>query len=266
MRFAAPHSAPWPAPVTVSVRLHRDAMPCALCLRDVELRDSHVIPEFVYGAVYDELHRFHEIQITEPDKPRIRQKGLRERLLCEDCEGRLGVHERYVSLVFSGAIVTTSQRSGNLVTVSGLDYTSFKLFGLSILWRASVSTLPFFQEVNLGKYEEVTRLALLNGDPGPHNRLSVMINGLSVDDEPFYKLIVEPTRSKIDGHTCYRFVFGSLIWVFVVSGHALSETMRQVVLNEQGTFKMLISELRDVTFLARQLETLQEHWNKKDAT
>jgi hypothetical protein len=232
----------------------------------VELRNSHVIPEFIYKSVYDDKHRFHEIQIADPRKLKIRQKGLREPLLCGSCERLLAEHERYVSLVFRGNIQTKTRRSGNLVTVTGLDYAHFKLFGLSILWRASVSTMPFFQEVSLGKHEDIVRLALLNSEPGPSHRLSIMINGLAVDNEPIYKLIVEPTRSKIDGHNCYRFVFGSLIWVFVVSGHAITETMRQVVLNEEGTFKMLISEFREVTFLAKQFEKFQEHWTDEDAT
>ncbi len=47
------------------------------------------------------------------------------------------------------------------------DYATFKLFHLSVLFRASVSSLSTFQEVNLGAlHEERIRQMLLNEDPG----------------------------------------------------------------------------------------------------
>jgi hypothetical protein len=40
------------------------------------------------------------------------------------------------------------------VVIRGLDYSTFKLFHLSVLWRASVSSGPDFASVRLGVHEE----------------------------------------------------------------------------------------------------------------
>lgn len=51
---------------------------CKLCKTESELRFSHILPEFFYSNIYDELHRTLKI-IGESEK--IIQKGLREYLL-----------------------------------------------------------------------------------------------------------------------------------------------------------------------------------------
>jgi hypothetical protein len=55
---------------------------CALCREPGDLRRSHILPEFFYKPVYDETHRFLETSTDPRDRVMIRQKGLREFLLC----------------------------------------------------------------------------------------------------------------------------------------------------------------------------------------
>ncbi|VAW81253.1 hypothetical protein MNBD_GAMMA12-1540, partial [hydrothermal vent metagenome] len=112
-------------------------MNCHLCLHDKPLKKSHIIPEFVYKSLYDEKHRYHILSTFKATKTAQQQKGLREPLLCELCEEKLSKYERYVSLIFTGAIPTTENTNGDLITINGLKYKEFKLFALSILWRAS---------------------------------------------------------------------------------------------------------------------------------
>ena len=73
-------------------------MQCRLCLAEKNLRDSHVLSEFLFRSMYDPMHRFWEISTNPDDKTRIHQKGPREKLLCEDCELELSKYERYASL------------------------------------------------------------------------------------------------------------------------------------------------------------------------
>ncbi len=56
---------------------------CALCLEERKLKNSHIIPEFVYKAlgVYDEKHRFGGFSTDPDDKVTTHQKGFREYLL-----------------------------------------------------------------------------------------------------------------------------------------------------------------------------------------
>src|SRR5690606_22273539 len=94
------------------------------------------------------------------------QKGVREPLLCIDCEEKFSRHEKYVAEVFSGKREVFLSRAGGLVIAEGIDYTKFKLFALSVLWRAGVSRNNFFRDVELGPHQEKLRYMLLNDHPG----------------------------------------------------------------------------------------------------
>lgn len=142
---------------------------CKLCERDnVELLDSHVLPEFLYDDVYDPKHRLQSVPAT--GKPRFEQKGLRERLLCEDCEKRLNIFETY-----SAPIIRQMQQStipkmvDNPTIISGVDYGKFKLFLMSLLWRTGIASDEMWEQVKLGPHQEKLRKMLLAADPGkPH--------------------------------------------------------------------------------------------------
>jgi hypothetical protein len=224
-------------------------MVCALCKSDRELRNSHVIPEFVYKSLYDDKHRFHVLSSGEQSH-RYSQKGIRERLLCGDCEQRFSTHEKYVSEVFTGKIAVSSRQHGKLVQIAGLDYRHFKLFSLSVLWRAGVSSLPMFSHVNLGAHAEVIRRQLLRDDPGTSDRYGIFLAPLVYGGKDNQRdVIAQPTRSRLEGHLCYRFVFGGLIWVFVVSNHESPRVFRNAFLNEKGEMLMLVTEMSEVRFL-----------------
>lgn len=175
---------------------------------------------------------------------------------CESYEQLLSKYERYVSLVFSGRIAIQSREEGNLVYIAGLDYKKFRLFGLSILWRAAVAREKMFQCVDLGPHQEKLRQQLLREDPGPPHRYGFFLSPLLWDDRDINDLIVKPTRARLGGNRCYRFVFGGLIWVFVVSSHAPPKAFRQAFLNEQGQMLMLKSEMKDVAFIVDAMEEM----------
>lgn len=222
-------------------------MPCALCLADKPLRNSHIIPEFLYRALYDDKHRFHALTTRADTKDRLEQKGARQRLLCAECEQRLSVHERYASQLFNGGAGFGCKRNGNLLSLSGIDYRQFKLFQLSILWRASVSTLRFFKNVDLGLHEERIRRMLLEAQPGAYNHYPCLMWGLQLEPSQPVGLMMEPGKQPRDGFTHYLFVFGGFLWDFRVSCRPLSETMGHVVLRESGT---MMIQVRPVTELS----------------
>src|SRR3546814_3673721 len=90
--------------------------------------------------MYDEKHRYNVLSLAPERRVRIEQKGVREQLLCRDCEQKFSKLERYASLVLQGgAPGMDGQRNGSIVSVTGIDYAQFKLFLLSLLWRAGVA-------------------------------------------------------------------------------------------------------------------------------
>jgi hypothetical protein len=231
-------------------------MICALCKQEKVLQNSHVIPEFMYKHLYDDKHRFHIFSSKGPKHKRQEQKGLREKLLCKDCEKQLSVYERYVSLVFSGEIKVISERNSNLVKISGLDYHNFKMFGLSVLWRASVSKLQFFEKVTLQLHEEKIRELILTENPSKPDEYGFFLAPLVDNGRDLEDLMVQPTRSRLGGHYCYRFVFGGILWIFIVSSHQTPEVFQQAFVNPSGEMLMLVSELSDMAFILDSMKVI----------
>lgn len=130
-------------------------MKCRLCQNSAELRNSHVIPEFLYEPLYDSKHRAMGVHGKGNKKWRYLQKGLREKLLCQKCEQLLNdYYEKYFrNFWFVSSQIPFKCDIEKIYKISGIDYVKFKLFHLSILFRASISSLPTFSQVSLGPHE-----------------------------------------------------------------------------------------------------------------
>ncbi|MCU7863661.1 MAG: hypothetical protein KZQ92_06755 [Candidatus Thiodiazotropha sp. (ex Lucinoma borealis)] len=224
-------------------------MKCRLCRSEKKLNNSHIIPEFVYRPLYDEINRFHVVTTHENERNKYLQKGIREKLLCSDCEILLSKNERYVSLLFSGAIPLHITGNKKLIRVEGLDYTKFKLFALSVLWRAGIATHETFEEVRLGLHEQVLQRMVLAGEPGPPEKYPFFLSPIMLKKELLKGLIVQPTEARVAGHFAYRFVFAGLAWVFIVSSHRIPNVLQEAALNAEGGLTMLPRELSQMKFI-----------------
>lgn len=212
---------------------------CALCLKKKKLCNSHIIPEFFYKFLYDEKHRLHMIPLSKEEKKRYKQKGLREYLLCSNCETQLSKYENYTSKLLYGGVGIWS-KSGNPVTFKRINYNYFKLFQLSVLFRASVSDLPFFKNINLGPHEEKIRQMLINKDPGRIYDYPCILIAPKMKEEIMSKdfISIPEELEKIEGHRSYRFIFGGFFWIYLVSSHTSMCSFKNLFLDEKG--KLLV--------------------------
>lgn len=220
-------------------------MNCALCLGAEELQRSHIIPEFLFRALYDDKHRFHVISTEEATRNKFQQQGPREPLLCVACEQQFSRYERYASLVLSGGIELEYQYYGPSVILSKLEYKQFRLFQLSILWRAGVSRHEFFSGVSLGPHEETLRLALLKEDPGSFDKYGCFMCALVHDGLILNDVVLPPERVRFSGVNGYRFVFGGLVWTYIVSSNKLSANIQGGFLQDDGRAIVLMKKLAE---------------------
>jgi len=192
---------------------------CQLCQRDQPLCQSHIIPEFVYAPLYNDDGRMMGITGFGGKGWKLIQKGLRDELLCRDCEAL--VNERYeipFQKQWTQHYPLPNRANEGDVVQAQFDYTSFKLFHLSILFRAAVSTNAMFGIVELGKHQEILRRMLLAGDPGREDRYPIfataLINGRSEIER---RVVTAPTLTRVNGHHVYGFVFDGVLWWYSVS-------------------------------------------------
>ena len=143
-------------------------------------------------------------------------------------------------MVLKGGVALNYRSEGNIVHITGLDYAPFKLFQLSVLWRAGASSLPFFEKVQLGKHAEALRLLLMAGDPGSPERYGCFMFGLKHEAQAFTGVIMQPGKVRLSGHTAYRFVFGGFLWAMLVSSHDLGAPLNQCTLSITGETVLLI--------------------------
>jgi hypothetical protein len=195
-------------------------MTCKLCLQDKPLRNSHIIPEFLYKheKLYDDKYRYLRLSL-DPTNPNVYEhKGRREELLCTDCENLLNQrYERYARQVLYDKRQQHSTQTPSAEILNNLDYARLKLFQLSILWRASMSSLPEFNSVTVGPHEERIRQMLLDGNPGAVHEYGCLMLDPETETEVEHYGAFEPSTVQQGGYMGISFIFGGLLWIYVVS-------------------------------------------------
>jgi hypothetical protein len=172
---------------------------CRLCLDEgVRLLDSHVFPKWTYRRL-----RPKDSDGTNPNPYRITpdrivqtSRQVREYLLCPECESRLDVWENYVAKLAhtetrTSPLVTYLRRqnrtyrwdrkSGEYGLLDDYDTKALASFGLSLFWRASVSSQQDTRGMRLGpKYEEIVRQFLMGAITLPPS-LAIMMDVVDPD-------------------------------------------------------------------------------------
>jgi len=237
---------PTTSPTRKSGRLGR----CCLCHSRDWLVDSHIIPDFHYKPLKQSEGQFY-ILSTDPAKRKIkRQKGITEALLCARCDnGRLSKYESHLAQVlFHGGSLKANQR-GSLLVFEGYNYKQIKNGLLSILWRMSLSTNPFFQKVDLGeKHQERLRIGLLNDITFPEEEYPILAVAPSFDGKVLTDAILMPDLMHVDGNRVYRCLISGLIFTFTVGAIPLVETGQALILREK-LWPIGTAKIQDIPFL-----------------
>jgi hypothetical protein len=224
---------------------------CALCRQSLPLLRSHVLPEFVYKPTYNAQHTA-VLYDLESGKKGKRQKGFTERLLCATCEAHIGRWENYFARVWLHPqhSVRPTTLVGGTVTVQGLDYAQFKLFHMSLIWRAGASQLKEFKHVHLGAQQETMRRRLLADDPGAPDEYPVF--GIAMRDPATGgfqdKLVKGFDSSRVGGHWVHVALFGGVLWHYYTSGHSTGREV-PVYFSPAGNLTLAVQDWTDNVFV-----------------
>jgi hypothetical protein len=211
-------------------------MSCRLCKENKPLRESHIFPEWLYKPLYGDNHRFFVLSTDANKRRGTRPKGIYEKLLCNECEQRFSRWEGYARNVFFELPLKVIEDDGAVV-FSGLEYTPFKLFQMSLIWRASIASRHEMHKIDLGPHAERIRNMLFEDRPGEVYEYGSILMLPALSQELMQQFVYPPERlpTKIDGHSAYRAVFGGLFWLFIVSNHSY-RIPHEVFLSKNGNF------------------------------
>ena len=91
----------------------------------------------------------HFISSHADKRDKFAQKGLREKLLCDKCELHMSKWEDYACRVLFDDQAKLLSKSEQAIHLHRIDYSKFRLFLLSLLWRMSAAKDEFWREVQL---------------------------------------------------------------------------------------------------------------------
>lgn len=166
---------------------------------------------------------------------RKEHKEAKQLLLCAACEQKLGRWES-VTAEFLDRAPPPAFCSDPFRQHSDFDYSGFKLFLLSYLWRASVSSLPLFRDFDLGQHEEPIRQRLLASDAGEETDYGFILLNLRLNGQDFQEVVSSP----MSGVKAWSFALHRY-FVFVASEE--SERFDLVLMRKNGPHRSFDQEL-----------------------
>lgn len=121
---------------------------CKLCDSLDELQKSHIIPRSYFKSLKRKSGQLIKVNCVL-GTPLVKENSdLKEPLLCKNCERFLSDnYETYGTRLFKNPHGVTKKE--NHVEFADFEYEKYYLYLLSILWRASVSSLDEYSEVCL---------------------------------------------------------------------------------------------------------------------
>ena len=234
---------------------------CALCQREKMLRESHIASKFLWrrSGITGEKKKFALLSPTHPDldEPH-RQDGLKEYLLCHDCEQQFGRYEAYAAQVLFHKYGPILRRPNRHFILTGLEYRQMKLFQMSILWRMGVSSHPYYCRVELGVHQEILRSMLKAEDPGDPWQYGCVATLLDHKGEPIRGLFSQPMKTKKFDHDCYSYTISGMHWVHFPTSLSPKDVVGRIVLQRDGSWLIFRGEITDSPELRVQVEQFRQ--------
>jgi len=238
-------------------------MICNLCLKEKPLiKKSHIISDFMYQGLFNDKHFIAPVHLHEMKIGKMKPTGFYDPdILCAECESQIiGKLETYARmLIFGGkgnpekyhkCTKFESHNENNLLHFENVDYTKFKLFLLSILWRASISKQKIFNQVNLGEHEEIIRKMIFENDPKTENDYSVGIMLLKENKITPTKFIVNPVKIEDSGTISYILIINGMVIDYNIYGDAFSKIFDSIKIKDNNTMNVLVfNEIESVGYV-----------------
>jgi hypothetical protein len=241
--------------------------PCALCLLNKPLVQSHIISGFLLRAAEDWIptgksgqeqpyltlvdHQTTKQVYSSQRGNALKELELKEYLLCEACERVIQEGEDYaIECLYGSAPIKSHTRPAKsiryytmrrgMVLRGGydnrwVDYPKFKLFQIGLIWRACVSKGKVYAAVDASDHDkERMRQALLNRKFNEDLSPCVM-ELLEGTDGPNVDMVAIPVA--MDGNV--QFIMGGYKWHFYLDGNAPTA----FILRKSGFLRVGVSDI-----------------------
>ena len=220
---------------------------CKLCSEEKELRNSHVFPRSYTKYLKRGNGQLVKVLVDEKTKPSKSNSDAKERLLCHKCEQFLSkYYENYGTRLFKNK--KTIEELPTAIIYNNFQYKKFYLYLISILWRASLSTLENYAMVNLPQsINDLLRKSIT------HQKIELNA-GMRVDDfikigvlkifdktgkipentisKIFLNINIEVTKNYHDGILYYFMIDGHLVLYYLYPAKSVKDAKSMQIIGQ----------------------------------
>jgi hypothetical protein len=240
-------------------------MICKLCLQEKPLlKKSHIAPNFLYKELRDVNNSFVRGNLDTVTSQKAYTGLFEANILCADCDNvqlsRLEAYAHDILYVGKGkglAFRNEITPDGvEWVFCEGVDYTKFKLFLISLIWRFSISSNEFYRFVDLGEHENVIRKMIIENDPGEVTDYPCTITTYRRHEDLPRQIISQPLKHFHEGITCYAFLMNGLLFTFYISRTETPDYIKEIVVNKKNQLKVIQMPKQDAIKIIRKFMAL----------
>ena len=173
-------------------------------------------------------------------------------ILCKDCDNnRIGELETYGRKVLFGGLSQKKDikarnyrnpSDGFQYTVfENVDYKQFKLFLLSLLWRAAISKRKTFKEAQIStENKEKLRKMIFTRDAGEINNFPIVILSYLRDNTALSDLIAQPIKSSTIDNDLITMMLAGFVFVFnITNNYKKISEIKDITITPEGKFTIL---------------------------
>lgn len=238
---------------------------CCLCQTEQRLIKAHVIPAGFFRSLGDVAETL-EIHTNKPGAhPKRAPIGVYDKsILCRPCDNVFSPWEKHAQDVLlrdfsdTTAIYHGPAKLGWIVRT--FDYRLLKLFFLSLLWRASVSTHDFYRRVSTGPFEQELRTMIVAGEPGPPDRFAVILGRF---DAPSYSAMLDPHPDRYNGVNYVRFYLAGFVAYIKVDRRPPQDPLAAFILRPDVPIAVVLRSAREGKDGAVMRELALSAWRRK---
>jgi hypothetical protein len=208
----------------------------------------------MYFGLFDDKNKLAMLDLDTQQQKRPSTGIYESYILCRDCDNvilsKLETYGKEV-LCDSDGVFKDFFKANEIVQSIGLkcarfqvtDYKNFKLFLISILWRMSISSNPFFNDVDLGlRHSEILRAAIFYNKTLNEDDYEVAIIAVQKLPDLIINMISRPRKIRQADNTYYVCLVNGLFFMFNISPVSKSQLISKSRLKANGEMSVPLLE------------------------
>ena len=245
---------------------------CRICSATTGFVKSHIIPEAFFRELRDGKETPILVAGAKGNFPKKAPIGVYDNeMLCSACEAKFLQFDTYgidVLLTRFDEYFRTLRQGEALVGFEGEAVDRLRLldFLVSVLWRASVSTQPFYQKVDLGPHEQTALGELILAGSGAPDAFDAVLSRWKDDDDDTLPTtgLMNPYRERWGDVNAYRLYLGKIVAYVRVDHRPFSEPFASFSMRSNTPCRVISRRLatsKDLSAMRRTAVTSERNRN-----